>query len=176
MMALVCTLKVLHVKHLRRLAQARLDIARAVLEMDRLMGAGKVTLGHKTHDILYQMMLRSQYTRKWLVPWRFWEVSKAERECYQQINREVANNPALKEIHRQFRTAAFSALWNNRPIMGLIFVLWVFIFLGGLSLLISGILARAMLRKSIANFKQLVIDSYGSWMAWQTSTLNLKGC
>ncbi len=158
----ISVLRVQRAAHRRRLAAARLELARVVLEMDRLMSTGKIRLGHCTHDHLYPVMLRSQACDRWTVPWRFWRRSSEYTRRWTEIEKEVKQQPVVNELLARFRRAAWSAFMNDRPILSLVFVAWVMSCLGGLLLLVRAILASFSFAEGCRKLRLKVVDYFAS--------------
>lgn len=169
--------RMMHAKHARRYAAARLEIARVVVEMDRLMESGKIRLGHRTHDLLYPLMLRSQYREQWKMPWKFWQVPRAHRERWTVIEDEVKNQPEVRKLLERFSKAAWSAYLNKRPVCSLWFILWVTLCFGGLGALFGALLAGHFANEGFRKVKRLVADYYASAMTLRDcSSPELKSC
>lgn len=165
---------VFHARHLRRLAEAKLEIARVVTEMEKLMLNGHIKLGELCHDKVYHTMLASQYSSRYSAPWKiwtFWVCAKEIQAVRTRIQEEVKTNPEIGSLLQRFASANVKAFKNNRPIVFVWFALWVLIFAGGLSVLMArlrvyllsligiftAVKAWSNFKKTISNY---VADSY----------------
>lgn len=132
-----------HARHRRRLAEARLEIARVATEMEKIMLEGHVKLGDLCHDKIYQLVLESLYARTYCVPWNFWKKSPTHIiEMRKRFQDEIAQKTEIGKLLLRFARADLKAFKNNRPLGSMCFVLWVMIFAGGISVLL---MALAML-------------------------------
>ena len=133
---------VLRARHRRRLAEARLEIARTMTEMERLMLRGHIKLGDLCHDKFYHVMLESLYAKRYVAPWKFWSLSsikevKAVRARFQE---EVKKQSEIGKLLQRYAKADVKAFKNNRPVIYVLFIMWVMIFSGGVVVLLSGLL------------------------------------
>jgi hypothetical protein len=133
---------VLRARHQRRLAEARLELARTMTEMEKLMLHGHIKLGDLCHDKIYHMMLESLYAKRYCPAWKFWNLSKikdvkAVRDRFQD---EVKKQSDIGKLLQRYAKADLKAFQNNRPAIYILFVLWVMVFSGGAVVLLSGLL------------------------------------
>ena len=103
---------VLRARHRRRLAEARLEIARTMTEMENLMLHGHIKLGDLCHDKIYHMMLASLYAKRYCPAWKFWSLSsikevKAVRDRFQD---EVKNQSDIGKLLQRYAKADVKVL------------------------------------------------------------------
>lgn len=159
----------LHAYHRRMVAQARLDIARIVLEMDKLMLAGEIKLGDVCHDHVYKAMMAAQRAQKYDIDWSPWarkqDVEKA-RKFVANMDREMREHPQLKNLLLGFRRSVFCAFRHSRPVMAFVFSLWILTCLIGLKsimVVLQGILKIHSAQKNWEKFKTTVAESYAGF-------------
>ncbi|MGO9585558.1 MAG: hypothetical protein ACLP2Y_05115 [Limisphaerales bacterium] len=152
---------VLRSSRLRRFAQAKLDIVRTVNEMDKLMLNGDLTLGSVCHDRVYQNMLRSQYATHYIAPWRFWKFFTPEmRDVQKGVHAEMSGNTPLSQLMARYGDANFRAFRYNRPFASVMFMWWVLIFAGGLTILFVGVFSLLKIKEAWKNFKRRSEELY----------------
>ena len=149
----------LHQKRLLRLAKARLDIARTVTSMERLMLSGKIKSGDICHDKMYHAMLRCQYATKHYFPWKFWTPpSRETREMCRKLHQEAAETGEIGELLRGFYDANIRVLNNGQPYLSKLFAVYVIVFCGGLKILVLGLISIVKVRKSYLKFRELTAE------------------
>ena len=157
---------VLRAYNRRRLAEARLEIACIVTEMDQFMLNGKLKLGELCHDRLYHGMLSSQYSDTYKVKWKFWHRPEKFLEHRAKLQSELENNSELSRLLQNFMGAHFKAFRNRHPFAGFYFSVWVALYAGGMSCLffaLCGIVQLLIYQKEIkawTKFKQLNFQSF----------------
>lgn len=152
-------------KHLRRLSEAKLTIVKTLTEMENLLRAGQIKQGEICHDVIYQIMLKSQYSNHDRVPWAFWKLPSAEFHKFRaRLHTEMNQSSDLARILRTFVSADFRALRNKRPFASLCFIIWTFLFFGGIGMMLMGLVgffkARHAVKNAWCSFKQLAAESY----------------
>jgi len=133
-----------HARHQRRVAQAKLDISKVILEMDEMMLKGEITLGDVCHDHIYEMMLASQRANKYDInwtPWRFFR-SRSHVESLKAfvvaMQEEMKRNPKVEELFSRYIRADFCVFRFSRPIIAIVFTVWVAFCIVGLAVIIKG--------------------------------------
>lgn len=147
----------------KRLALARLDIAKVVLEMDELMLAGETKAGDVCHDRIYGLMMQSQRATRYDINWRPWEHKHSVAEMrgfLDSLKKEIEKNPKIGELCITYIRADFCAFRNSRPIMALIFSIWIGFCLGGFLVALKGLMAIKTANQAWSNYKLMVAEIY----------------
>lgn len=146
-------------QRLLRLAKARLELARSVTAMDKLMLEGTIKAGDVCHDALYQAMLRAQYATKLYFPWRFWVPPTEESKKHRiKLHKELSEQGEVSKSLRKFVEANAHVLFNSQPFVSKFFALYVLIFCGGLKVLIAGLISIVKLHSAYVKFKRLTAE------------------
>ena len=151
---------VLRARNRLRYAEAKLEIAGVITEMEKLMLGSDLKLGDICHDHIYQNMLQAHYAFKYSVPWVFWKKKPNFELIRKRLHSEMSGNTPLGKLLIRHGNANFKAFRNNRPIASIGFMMWVLIFAGGLSVLVIGLLSVSKAAKAFKNFNQLASESY----------------
>lgn len=164
-------------KRLRRLSQAKLEIAKAALRMEKLMLQGRIRLGHVCHDCLYRMMMQSHYEYEYAIPWVFWRrPTEQSREFRKKLSQEMMEKSDLSKIVMDYVRADFQAFKNSRPVVSILFMVWVLFCAGGITMIIVGFIgflkAKQAMKDVWKSFRELV----AVWYVISTSqSLRIRG-
>jgi hypothetical protein len=158
--------------HNRRYAEAKLEIAKCVTEMEMLMLNGELKLGDVCHDRIYQNMLCSQYAKRYGTPWKFWKPQPQIKEIRERLHAEMSQKTPLAKLLTRYGAANYKAFRNNRPAASFCFLLWVLIFAGGFLILILSLLSAIKITRSavkigsgFSKFKQRAAEAYVAFSA-----------
>jgi hypothetical protein len=164
---LLNALILIRAKRLRRLAQARLDIVRAVTEMEGLMMKGVIQRGDAVHDEFFDALLASQYTAGYGVRWKFWHANEKMKAVRKMLLAEIAKQTEVGKLVSRLARAHYRAFENRHPLTSIVFALWVVACAGGLLVFLGGLLGylglKTAFRKGAAGFKQVVAVVYTSY-------------
>jgi hypothetical protein len=151
---------VFRARHQLRLAEARLEIARTITEMEKLMMDSTLKMGEVCHDRIYQNMLKSQYATKYFTPWKFWRRQSDFEEVRKKLHEEMSKNTPLAKLLVRYGNADFKAFRNSRPCASFIFLLWVLAFAGGFLILLIGLFSTVKISEAWCKFKQRASETY----------------
>jgi hypothetical protein len=161
--ALLSFVVFLREKHLRRLAEARLEVARVVTQLEKMMLDGRIKAGQVCHDKVHRAMVRSQYAERYSAAWKLWRRPTPDFWKFRkQLHEETSDQPDLRELMARHLYATFRAFRNARPFASVCFVIWVAVFAGGFGVLLVGIWGIKRATKAWQDFKQLAAESYVS--------------
>lgn len=124
----VLLLNVLYIfreKRFRRLASAQLEIVKTVTEMETMMLQRRICTGNIFHDHLHERMVASQYAKVFSIDWGVMTRDDKSDALKERIVQEIKLNPSLGEIIHRHALATYKAFINQRPIMSLLFWVWV---------------------------------------------------
>jgi hypothetical protein len=148
-------------KHLRRLAEAKLEIAKGVTQLDKLMLEGKIKMGELCHDELYRALRNDVYNDRFVAPLRFLTPpGPGFREFRTKLQKELEQQNEVRHLVRRHMFAEMKAFRNAHPYVWYLFVLWVLICAGGIGVLWVGLKSAQHLVKVWGQFKELAAESY----------------
>jgi hypothetical protein len=146
-------------KRLRRLSQAKLEIAKVVTRMESLMSAGRIKMGDACHDHLYKVMIHSQCTDHRTRWWKLWRpLSDRSKELRKQLHEEISADTDLAKLLVRFVNADFKAFANQRPFVACAFVVWIILLTGGIAALIVGLISVVRAKEAWQKAKQLTAE------------------
>lgn len=132
----------------RRLAEARLEMAKVVLKMQGLMAEGHIKDGQVCHDLLYAAMFRAQSEEHHRIAWQFRLVSEEERAFRRQLHNEIKSNAEIGQLLNRFTWAYYVAFRNQNPMLGLAFLAYFLFLLGGFIAMMSAITGYKVARSA----------------------------
>lgn len=133
LVAILLNLPVIYrAKRMRRLAEARLEIAKVVTEMEKRMLSGDLKVGEVCHDALYKDMVRCQAASGYRVSLSLSRPSVPEQELRKRLHEEIANHDGVGALLKRYIVAHFRAFRQQRPFMSLMFLFWVAAVIAGI--------------------------------------------
>jgi hypothetical protein len=113
-------------RRLLRLAKAKLEVTKVVNEMNLLMLHGHIKAGNTCHDIVYPVMVETQYDGRFSVTWRFWRPpTDTTRERQQAIHDEINKRTQLGTLLKRFVVAKVECFHYQQPFVFFCFLLWL---------------------------------------------------
>lgn len=160
---IITTATWLHAYHRKMFAQARLDISKVILEMDKLMVSGEITAGNICHDHIYERMLQSQRARRYDINWRPWNTKRPIEELksfVKDMHCELERHPKVASLFAQYIRSDFCAFKNNRPFMAIVFAIWIAFCFVGFSVVLKSLFTYLWAKESWNTFKVTVAEFY----------------
>jgi hypothetical protein len=162
-LALVLNLPIyMHYRHKRKLAEARLEIAKVVTEMDELMLSGEtLQVGDLCHDKIYQWMLSANYCERFRAKWQFWKRPSAELvEMRDRIASEIDRETEVGKLLTRYVMAQYRAFVYNRPVASICFRLWLLTLAGGIVILLAGMFSILKIMQTWERFNRYRAETY----------------
>jgi hypothetical protein len=154
------TIRVLQARWLTKFSRAKLDIARLVTKMEKLLLARQFTMGDICHDVLYQDMIQSLHARRYGVKWAFWKDYKRTKEWRNKLHAEIEKNSEVSEIIRKYSRAEFCAFRSNRPLLALLFMVWLIMVASGMLAVLLGLITVTKAHQAWEKFKATAAEYY----------------
>lgn len=125
----------------RKFSEARLRIARSVLEMERLMLQGEIKLGCASHDVFFRLMQQVQGSDVYPVNWNILKKEdKRTKTLKRQLHEELQQENCNFAVYLQnFAQAYFAAYRYSHPFQSAIYYLYLFLVRGGYKILLGGL-------------------------------------
>lgn len=126
----------LNEKRKRKLAEARLALAKLATTANRQMRSGETTRGDICHDSVYKWVLAAQHYPVFTIDWSpFKEVSPEARRFQRQLCEELRAHPSRSSLVESFSFNLLKAFRTSHPFKFRMFWLWTIFFHGGLVIL-----------------------------------------
>jgi hypothetical protein len=143
----------LNERRLRRLAEARLGLAKAATLAEKMMLSGETTVGCICHDHLCKTILFARHEKKFDVSWNPF-MSRKEMNLHRQLDTELESSLRAGELMSQFIFNFAKAFRNCHPIKFLLFSAWIAFAFGGIRMLVIAFKAALFGGKGIISLSQ----------------------
>lgn len=119
---------IVRARHRRIAAEAQLEIARCVSDVEERMLAGQIKMGEVCHDKMYERMISIQSAKKLGVRWNWWrKPSKEDYEIRTLVEVELKSGSELGKILSRYSLATLSQFRFQRPVVSVCFLVWLLV-------------------------------------------------
>lgn len=165
--------RILRARNHRRAAQARLEIARCVKELEDKMLSGEIIIGDVCHDKMFKRMLEIQSAKELGVKWRLWsKPSPDDLAIKELVQKEVSSETALGDLLRRYSLATLSQFRYQRPVISSVFLIWMLIIQFSFATVLGGIVAMLMATLSVLHLAKIISQSCGWAFSWALDSWN----
>lgn len=155
----------LNEKRKRKLAEARLALAKLATDANRQMRSGETTKGDICHDKVYKWVLSAQQYPVFTVDWNPLKRVTPEAKSFQEeLGKELRAHPNRASLVDSFTANLLKAFRTSHPLKFRLFWFWVIFFRGGLAIL------GAAIRLAIFGARGMLALHEG----WKKCTQNVK--
>lgn len=117
---------------LRRIAEARLCMAKLSTAADELLLSGDVKVGELCHDHLCKLIFATEHQKCFNISWNpFFGAKKEVKEFKKALEIELKSKSKMRDLLQQFAPNFAKAFRNTHPIKFFLFSIWVAVFCGG---------------------------------------------